>query len=143
MSKSEIVAAIDRVRRGLRLNTDQTHLLADAAERASASSPEFVDIVFDGPPGPESGRFVECEDPQGRGMRAGEWIDRGNGLWALRIPLFPAQADAQRLREALRPFAATHCFDHDTLGADGCERCNECAEIAAARVALEGRGEKP
>lgn len=47
----------------------------------------FVDVVFDGPPAHESGRFVEVEDPEGRGIKAGEWIDRGNGLWALRIAI--------------------------------------------------------
>ena len=33
-----------------------------------------IDIVFDGPPGPESGRFVEVEDEQGHNINAGEWI---------------------------------------------------------------------
>ncbi|UXE03789.1 hypothetical protein SEA_OBLADI_66 [Gordonia phage ObLaDi] len=46
---------------------------------------DFVDIVFDGPPDHEAGRFVEVEDSTGRGIRFGEWIDRGNGQWALRI----------------------------------------------------------
>jgi hypothetical protein len=46
----------------------------------------YVDIVFDGPPSHESGRFVEVEDATGASIRLGEWIDRGNGLWALRIP---------------------------------------------------------
>ena len=45
----------------------------------------YLDIVFDGPPGPQSGRFVEVEDPYGCSFDAGEWIDRGNGVWALRI----------------------------------------------------------
>ena len=44
-----------------------------------------VDVVFDGPPDAVSGRFVECEDMSGRSLNAGTWIDRGNGLWALRI----------------------------------------------------------
>lgn len=47
----------------------------------------FVDIVFDGPPGPVSGRFVEAEGPDGRSVQVGEWIDRKNGRWALRIRL--------------------------------------------------------
>jgi hypothetical protein len=46
----------------------------------------YVEIVFDGPPGPESGRFVEVEDEGGHSIRVGEWIQRGNGFWALRIP---------------------------------------------------------
>lgn len=45
----------------------------------------FIDVVFDGPPSHESGRFVEVEDEQGRSISIGTWIDRGDGLWALRI----------------------------------------------------------
>lgn len=44
-----------------------------------------IDIVFDGPPGPEPGRFVEVETMEGASIRVGRWIDRGNGLWALRL----------------------------------------------------------
>jgi len=46
----------------------------------------FLDIVFDGPPSHESGRFVEVENPDGASVNVGKWIDRKNGLWALRIP---------------------------------------------------------
>jgi hypothetical protein len=46
----------------------------------------YVDVVFDGPPGHESGRFVEVEDASGVSVKVGEWIDRGDGMWALRIP---------------------------------------------------------
>ncbi len=42
-------------------------------------------IVFDGPPGPESGRFVEVEDPTGASIRLGEWIQEGD-YWNLVIP---------------------------------------------------------
>jgi len=45
----------------------------------------FVDIVFDGPPGPESGRFVEVEAPDGRSISLGEWVERPDGYWVLRI----------------------------------------------------------
>jgi len=41
--------------------------------------------VFDGPPGPEAGRFVEVEDANGNSIRFGEWIERDDGTWALRI----------------------------------------------------------
>lgn len=44
---------------------------------------EEVHVVFDGPPSHESGRFVEVENAQGRGIRAGEWQERKDGLWAL------------------------------------------------------------
>ncbi|WP_244110401.1 MULTISPECIES: Lar family restriction alleviation protein [Burkholderia cepacia complex] len=64
---------------------------ARAANETEAEG-AFIDIVFDGPPSRESGRFVEVEDEHGRSFNAGEWIDRGNGLWALRIVRSPAQA---------------------------------------------------
>ena len=48
---------------------------------------DYVDIVFDGPPSNESGRFVETEDSNGKGISIGEWVERPDGLWALRIPL--------------------------------------------------------
>ena len=47
---------------------------------------DFIEIVFDGPPEAVSGRFVEVENPQGASISVGEWIDRGDGFWALRIP---------------------------------------------------------
>lgn len=46
---------------------------------------ELVDIVFDGPPGPKSGRFVEVENAQGQSVRIGEWVARPRDQWALRI----------------------------------------------------------
>lgn len=47
---------------------------------------EYINIVFDGPPGHESGRFVEVENDSGKSISIGEWIDRKDGYWALRIP---------------------------------------------------------
>jgi hypothetical protein len=43
-------------------------------------------IIFDGPPGPEAGRFVECETPDGQSINAGEWRERDDGYWELIIP---------------------------------------------------------
>lgn len=54
----------------------------------SAIAVEFVDVVFDGPPSHESGRFVEVENLAGQSVGRGEWIDRGNGYWALRLPIY-------------------------------------------------------
>lgn len=46
----------------------------------------FFDVVFDGPPGKVSGRFVEVENAAGHSIGSvGEWVDRGDGTWALRI----------------------------------------------------------
>ena len=58
---------------------------------------EKVDIVFDGPPGPESGRFVEVESPPGRSISFGEWVEREDGYWALRITV-PQPSREQRAR---------------------------------------------
>lgn len=45
-----------------------------------------VHIVFDGPPGPESGRFIETETPDGKGIGIGRWEQKGD-YWHLIIPL--------------------------------------------------------
>jgi len=45
----------------------------------------YIDIVFDGPPAHESGRFVEVEDANQCSISIGEWIEDGD-LWRLRIP---------------------------------------------------------
>lgn len=43
-----------------------------------------IDIVFTVPPGPESS-FIEVER-DGKSIALGEWTERGDGTWALRIP---------------------------------------------------------
>jgi len=50
------------------------------------NGPETICILFDGPPGPEAGRFVEVETPEGKSIKVGEWRDRGDGYWSLDIP---------------------------------------------------------
>lgn len=45
-----------------------------------------IDIVFDGPPSHESGRFVEVEDADGRSIEVGDWIHRDDHYWVLRLP---------------------------------------------------------
>jgi hypothetical protein len=47
---------------------------------------KYVDIVFDKLPGPDGCRFIEVEDSDGRGISLGEWVERPDGLAALRIP---------------------------------------------------------
>ena len=43
----------------------------------------LVNIVFDGPPGHEAGRFVEVENEKGQSIAFGEWIEYQQGYWAL------------------------------------------------------------
>lgn len=47
---------------------------------------KYIDIVFDGPPAHESGRFIEVENAAGASIRVGEWVEREDGYWVLRIP---------------------------------------------------------
>jgi len=56
----------------------------------------FMDVVFDGPPSHESGRFVEVEDSHGRSVAAGTWIHRNDGYWVLRFTPGDVQAVADR-----------------------------------------------
>lgn len=42
-------------------------------------------IIFDGPPGPEGGRFVEVETKDGRSVNAGMWRQRQDGMWELEL----------------------------------------------------------
>jgi len=67
---------------------------------------QAINIIFDGPPRPESGRFVEVETDEGKGLNVGEWIDKGDGLWALRIapdlPPFHLPAQAELENELVR-----------------------------------------
>lgn len=56
----------------------------------------YIDVVFDGPPAAKSGRFVEVEDETGASIVAGEWIERENGHWALRIATSQSEPDDDR-----------------------------------------------
>ena len=66
--------------------TSKVARVADAAlaERDKRFPGAPLDIVFDGPPGPEAGRFVEVER-DGRSVKAGEWMKRADGYWVLRL----------------------------------------------------------
>jgi len=50
-----------------------------------------INIIFDGPPSHVPGRFVEVETDDGSSISAGEWIERDDGLWALRITELPTK----------------------------------------------------
>lgn len=63
-----------------------------AAARKGIKARE-IHIVFDGPPGPTPGRFVEVETPDGKSCVVGEWRERTDGCWALVLELAsPPQA---------------------------------------------------
>lgn len=54
----------------------------------SLPEPGYIDIVFDGPPGPESGGFVEVEDENGCSISVGTWLEyeEHKPMSVLRIP---------------------------------------------------------
>ena len=49
---------------------------------SESKTPRKMHIIFDGPPGPVTGRFVEVEDDHGKSIRVGEWEQRGE-YWHL------------------------------------------------------------
>lgn len=54
-------------------------------ERTSHITTAHVDIVFDGPPGPDGPRFVEVENAKGQSIKFGEWVKRDDGFTVLRF----------------------------------------------------------
>ncbi len=62
----------------------------------------IVHVVFDGPPGPVAGRFVEVETPDGGGISVGRWIERDDGYWALEIDVIPHSQDTEQESEQER-----------------------------------------
>lgn len=72
--------------------------------RAILAAPvQGLRIVFDGPPAPEGGRFVEVENAAGQSVNAGEWRERTDGLWELVLYTTPPQpAEVGELVAALK-----------------------------------------
>ncbi|HQT89101.1 MAG TPA: hypothetical protein PK677_11190 [Acidiphilium sp.] len=97
-------------------------------------------IVFDGPPGPKSGRFVEVEDANGTSFNAGEWHERSDGLWELRLhpsaTLARLAAENQRMRDALGYFLTDDRFQAAVGG-------NPIVVEAMLRTARAALGDKP
>lgn len=53
------------------------------------SEVQTVHVVFDGPPGPVAGRFVDVETLDGAGIRVGTWVHRKDGYWVLEVDVIP------------------------------------------------------
>ena len=73
---------------------------------------EHIDIVFDGPPAPESGRLVGVENSAGRSISFGEWVKRSDGYWVLRLTtralsdaVHEMGMKAEHDRQMAKPFA--------------------------------------
>ena len=141
------------------LNAQLVHALEQLAhtnpspEGHPAPAPGDVYVVFDGPPSHESGRFVECEDAEGHGINAGEWVERPNGWWALRIPRGPKAGDviltpgehaaavtgeARPAEGDTPPLGLTVSEDGDLLNWEG-ENYVRQSELVAVRFAAGAR----
>ncbi len=44
----------------------------------------IIDILFEDPPGPD-GSLVEIEDENRESVKVGEWLQRDDGWWVLRV----------------------------------------------------------
>lgn len=103
--------ARDRVEKEKELQWQKDHAHLTPAERMAARLGEYIkrkmdepsvtrqilppaenkikgyQIRFDGPPGPEAGRFIEVEDRNGKSIHVGSWEPdgSGNGHWLLII----------------------------------------------------------
>ena len=49
----------------------------------------YIDIVFDRPPGASPPVFIEVENDRGESISLGEWVERPDGYWALRLTELP------------------------------------------------------
>jgi hypothetical protein len=61
-------------------------IVADVMTKSAATSlTRQIDVLFDGPPSHNPGRFVEVEDEAGRSIDVGNGVERPDGYWALRF----------------------------------------------------------
>ena len=83
-------------REAVELSYDEAVRSVAMARGAPDRAPEGgLFVVFDGPPGHESGRFIEVEDAEGKGLRepsGAEWKQCEDGYWMLG-PFFRAPTD--------------------------------------------------
>ena len=99
-------------------------------------TPDYIDIVFAGPPGHEACRFVEVEDASGRSFSFGTWIERPDKYWSLRIP----SPDAELLT-----LAAHYHVAGTTVGLD-IDKCAKCGldlrHVVHSHAALDAADQK-
>ncbi len=100
-----------------------------------------IQIRFDGPPGAVSGRFIEAEDADGRGLKVGEWRQDGSD-WLLVIDTDTSHAYCHNCDEIqpvfveeLHPVSTPR--DTDSWLA-GDMVCKVCAFIVATLYAPNG-----
>lgn len=108
---------------------------------------QTVHVVFDGPPGPEAGRFIEVETLDGVGITVGTWVHRDDGYWVLELDVIPrvrtpsrSQAMSDREREPLEECDICR-GESDELLEGECPDCVYEREAEEARGAGAGNGD--
>lgn len=76
--------------------------------------PHEIHIVFDGPPEPESGRFIEVENEKGEGISVGRWEQRGD-TWHLILTVPHVMTHIEALAEKLYVRLGTLRAPHQCL----------------------------
>jgi hypothetical protein len=68
-----------------------------------------IDIVFDGPPGPDAGRLIDVDDENGKSIDIGVWVKRDDEFWVLRVDM-TTTLELAVLKEALKRCAEQFRF---------------------------------
>jgi hypothetical protein len=69
-------------------------ILRDFARELLTEPPgPAIDIVFDRSPGPDPPRFIEVENMDRESIHIGEWLQRDDGYWVLRITVGTGRLD--------------------------------------------------
>lgn len=98
-------------------------------------------VVFDGPPGPETGRFVEIEREDGSSVKAGRWEERTeDGLWVLHLRVIDEDIAHPNPKHEKRD-AMNRLEYVDTELADGCDPIVYARNFAAEADRLQAEVE--
>lgn len=108
----------------------------DGLELRGPQGTKYLDVVFDGPPGPEAGRFVEVEDDQGKSRDVGNWTKRDGVYWALRLPVTDTTR-ADRL-ELIAHYVYAWLVEHGVAEMTTGPFIDQPDGVAAFRAALRG-----
>ena len=97
----------------------------------------YIDIVFDASPGHVAGRFVEVEDPTGKSIRVGTWVERDDGYWVLRLTNWSGEAEIDRLKRKRAEQAEQQRDEALALLDTFVEDLRRGAELAQSREATD------
>lgn len=100
-----------------------------AVSPVPASIPDALNVVFSDQGGPMNMLFVEVETTEGRGIKAGEWAERLDGLWELRLRWTANREMVEALR-TYRDYVADAANGHSEAVGVAPELQNKLREMA-------------